>query len=381
MAEFIDIQRKLVANILKIPTMINFATRNTLLDGLPPAPLVRSADDPRTDLNNMIGGLQRLGRLTDRGGTRPLIVLVDNALLYVPEGGEVAAELAAARQALVTHYGGDRQPVAALPQQVKEALIFGLQRDNRLPFDFLEGAMQAAQAVARLFVPRIVNGAIQKGKGGWGTGWLIAPGMVITNHHVIEARDYESEGPATPQDFRAQAEALVARFDYRYEAQAEVVECRHATLLASDPELDYAVLELAEAPKVENRQPLRLTPTQPKLERGARLNIVQHPQGGPLQLAIRNNFYVQPGEHPAFLRYQTDTEPGASGSPVCNDAWQVVGLHHASVEAPPQQVPQEVLEGKPVTVQMLNEAIAIHSVLSHLPPEVRQRIRAAQEMT
>lgn len=34
---------------------------------------------------------------------------------------------------------------------------------------------------------------------------------------------------------------------------------------------------------------------------------------------------------PAFLHYHTDTAPGSSGSPVFNDQWEVVGLHHSGV--------------------------------------------------
>ncbi|MER5327117.1 trypsin-like serine peptidase [Streptosporangium roseum] len=36
----------------------------------------------------------------------------------------------------------------------------------------------------------------------------------------------------------------------------------------------------------------------------------------------------------AFPHYQTDTEPGSSGSPVFNDQWEIVALHHAGVPAP-----------------------------------------------
>ena len=106
------------------------------------------------------------------------------------------------------------------------------------------------------------------------------------------------------------------------------------------------------------------------------MNLVQHSRGGALQFAIRNNFFVRPGDTPEFIRYQTDTEPGASGSPVCNDTWQVVGLHHASTPVPKEQVPQEVIDGQPVTVTVLNEAIEIHSVLNNLPADVKQRILA-----
>ena len=36
----------------------------------------------------------------------------------------------------------------------------------------------------------------------------------------------------------------------------------------------------------------------------------------------------------SFLHYEADTEPGSSGSPVFDDGWEVVALHHASVRAP-----------------------------------------------
>ena len=146
--------------------------------------------------------------------------------------------------------------------------------------------------------------------------------------------------------------------------------------------LDYAIIQLTEASKVADRAALPIIPQPPKLVRGARMNLVQHPRGGALQYAIRNNFFVRLGDTLQFIRYQTDTEPGSSGSPVCDDNWQVVGLHHAAVRVKknglPGPVPQEVVNGQPVTVDILNEAIAIHSVLNDLPSAVRQMIQAVQ---
>jgi len=56
-------------------------------------------------------------------------------------------------------------------------------------------------------------------------------------------------------------------------------------------------------------------------------------------------------------------------------------LHHASTTVPvgqlSQTVPQEVIDGKPVTVTLLNEAIAIHAILNDLPTDVKQRILAS----
>lgn len=148
--------------------------------------------------------------------------------------------------------------------------------------------------------------------------------------------------------------------------------------MAHDKHLDYAILQLAETSKVADRFSLRIVRQQPQLERSSRLNIVQHSGGGPLRYAIRNNFFVR-NVNTHFIRYQTDTEEGASGSPVCNDNWEVVALHHAHGPTFAEQVPQEVIEGNPVKVTVLNQAIAIHSILDHLPTVMKQQIMMAQD--
>ena len=62
---------------------------------------------------------------------------------------------------------------------------------------------------------------------------------------------------------------------------------------------------------------------------GERVSIIQHPQGNTKQIAIRENEVIDIFSD--FIHYSTDTQPGSSGSPVFNDQWQVVGLHHAGV--------------------------------------------------
>jgi len=104
------------------------------------------------------------------------------------------------------------------------------------------------------------------------------------------------------------------------------------------------------------------------------MNLVWFAKGGPLQNAIRNGFFVRTGETPDSLLYQTDTERDASGSPVCDDRWQVVGLRRASREAAPETVPQKVIGGQPAAAKTLNEATASHAALNHLPNDLIVRI-------
>ena len=377
--EFIIMQRELVSTLMRIPGMNDYQTRNVLVQGLPQGALVRNQSMPLVDLNGIVNGLNQLGRLDDKGGTRPLIVVVDNALM-LGEGFEVGQDLEKIKQELVNYYGGDSQPNIPLKANIEEeALIFGMQRDTRLHMTFLQNARRVGRSVARLRVPRFIDGQKRSGIE-HGTAWLIAPGVIITNYHVVEARDKLpppdglGEGPARSEDFKIQAKNIEASFDYFAEMGAEYMICNGASLLAQNADLDYAVLELNETQKVADRDPLQIIGRQPELKRGNRLNIVQHPGGGPLQYAIRNNFFVREGDAPTTLRYQTDTQKGASGSPVCDDFWQVVGLHHGSTEVPSELVPQEILDGQPVEVKVLNQATKIHAILDNLPQEVRDRI-------
>jgi endonuclease G len=76
----------------------------------------------------------------------------------------------------------------------------------------------------------------------------------------------------------------------------------------------------------------RLIESEGKAIIGDFVTIVQHPRGAKKQIALRENRIVDVPER--FLHYSADTEPGSSGSPVFNDQWEIVALHHASVRAP-----------------------------------------------
>ena len=218
--DFIDIQRRLVDAVLRIPVASTFEGRSSLLQGLPDVALERSQTVARLDLNQIIDGLHRLGRLTRHGGIRPVIVVVDNALSYVSDGSEVSDELQETRALLEAYYGGGLQlePEQPVTNATFEALVFGVQRDARVDFAFIERAHTLARSIARLTVPRVFSG-IPDGNFVYGTGWIIAPGILMTNHHVIDARaSRPGEQIAAERDFRAQAEMTVAEFDYYNEA-------------------------------------------------------------------------------------------------------------------------------------------------------------------
>jgi len=132
----------------------------------------------------------------------------------------------------------------------------------------------------------------------------------------------------------ASAKRSLAEFNYQESAAgeiqaSEVFALAPSELFLCDSELDYALVALAPEPGLAAYGWLPLIEEQGKLLVGETVNIIQHPNGEPKQLAIRNNQVVD--ELELFLHYQTDTSPGSSGSPVFNDQWEVVALHHSGV--------------------------------------------------
>jgi V8-like Glu-specific endopeptidase len=207
-------------------------------------------------------------------------------------------------------------------------------RNDMLDIGWLDGAKAVSSSVARLAVTRYENGAVARLNSGrprvsFGTGWLVGPRHIMTNHHVINFRS-GSEGLAGEADLELQASNAVVQFDFDIfgeEGQKMGVKRLSAwNRRGKSPWLDYAILELEEP--VANRVPLTLAPhavSSLGSEEIVPLNIIQHPGGNPKMLGIRNNLAHRIDDFE--VSYFTDTEGGSSGSPVCNDKWQVIALH------------------------------------------------------
>ena len=235
-------------------------------------------------------------------------------------------------------------------------------RDEKLPIDFVQRATDAANSVFKLIVHRHFDGIAsmlgEQADAGTGTAWVIGQGIGITNHHVFEARD-PSEPPAAEADFNAQINTAMVIADY-FDADVEQngLTLGENPLLASNKELDYAIFKLP--PALKYRIPLPLVP-QPLLKSAtapvhSRVNVIQHPHGLPMQLAIRNNYIMSGDEQ--HLTYLSDTEAGSSGSPVMDDNWRVAALH---VGGRKNEALEFELLGRPIEHE--NIGVAIEAVL------------------
>jgi endonuclease G len=194
--------------------------------------------------------------------------------------------------------------------------------DNLLGVAFLELGTTVAQSVGRVLIRDQFQAR------GFGTGFLISPRLLLTNNHVLPSA----------------ASARFSQVEFRFENGVDgrprathVFDLQPDTLFLTHRELDFSVVAVAEQARPDGGppQPLarfgfnRISRDQGKILLGESINIVQHPDGRPKQVALQQNELVDRLDD--FLHYRTDTAPGSSGSPLYNNQWEVVGLHHSGV--------------------------------------------------
>lgn len=174
---------------------------------------------------------------------------------------------------------------------------------------WLQQGISCSDSVCRVLLPN----------GGFGTGFLIGNDLMMTCHHVIPDASVASN---IWVEFNYQ-EDRTGRYEssYRY---------RVKQLIISDKTLDYSVVKLdvngAEHP-LSAWGTLVINPnTRPVYKE--LVTIIQHPNGG-LKRIVLTNSYVYSVPEP-YISYVTDTLGGSSGSPVFNDVWQVIAVHHGT---------------------------------------------------
>lgn len=219
---------------------------------------------------------------------------------------------------------------------------------------------------------------------GFGTGFLVAPGVLITNHHVL-------------QDAAAASIASV-EFDYEInyrnrEMQPERFRFRPDLLFYANEALDFALVAV-EQHSFETGRPLTdfgylpLDGGEGKITIGNPVNVIQHPNAEQKQAVFREaellglpanelapdaQFTGAPADVAAH--YTADTKPGSSGSPVLSDAWEVIALHHSAVAVVRNgeflmkdgsfRHPNQINSDKDVDWQA-NEGIRISRITRHL---------------
>ena len=226
-------------------------------------------------------------------------------------------------------------------QDVREKIIG---EDTLRDISMLEVALEAARAVVRVGLPA-----------GAGSGFMIAPDLLMTNHHVI----------ASPEG------AARAELTFNYELDRTGKAREPVTVAAAQggqfhtqEGLDYTVVQLTGPP--EFGTPLRLRPV--VVQRDARVSIIQHPGGHFKKISMQNNFVAYADRK--VVQYYTSTQPGSSGSPVFNDAFEVVAIHHSG------GMLEEPGTGRRYLRNAGSSMVAVLEDLKRNAPEIHARLRS-----
>ena len=195
-------------------------------------------------------------------------------------------------------------------------------KSDLFPISYLQMGTNSGNSICRIQI-RDDRGSFI----GSGTGFLVSENVLMTNNHVIGSM----------------RTALNSIAEFNYQDDVNFMPCPTCTFrlnpeqfFVTDEELDFTLVALKDNPS-SDKQPkdfghLHLVAEEGKILEGEYVSIIQHPNGGPKAVTIRENKVSSILDD--FIHYLTDTEPGSSGSPVFNDQWIVVALHHSGVPDP-----------------------------------------------
>ncbi len=206
-----------------------------------------------------------------------------------------------------------------------------LEGNDLMPVRYFQMGQVASRSVGRIHFdlgPKVGHG--------YATGFLVAPGLLLTNQHVFPTADLAAIATVT--------------FDAEEDLNGlpkppHVFRLEPARGYLSDVGLDFCFVCTApvstQGTSIADFGFLRLHSGTGKITRDEYATIIQHPKGRQKQVAARNNkiqVYVYDRELPEteaaqnqHIYYSTDTLAGSSGAPVFSDQWYVVALHRRGV--------------------------------------------------
>lgn len=204
-------------------------------------------------------------------------------------------------------------PIATLAPQER---ILG--ESDLFQINYLSRGVRSARAVGRISVFNQFGISL-----GSGTGFLVGDHLLLTNHHVL------------PDAQSAQGSHVLFEYEYDEDNRLKTTERFELSdrLFCTSRTHDFTFVAVQSVGSLGNDLAhygkLQLISESGKALKGEPVSIIQHADGLPKQIAIRNSRIVGRGRQ--FIYYITDTNPGSSGSPVVNDQWIPVALHHRSV--------------------------------------------------
>lgn len=255
-------------------------------------------------------------------------------------------------------------------------------QNNLISAHFLTEGSEVQKAVAMVTL-KVSHAGLPAGNG-WGSGFLVANSLFMTNNHVIPNesfcdkvnmqfmyQDNYNSQPAISSEFFETNESSFfhtnASLDYTIvrlkrnpfrftfnpafrsvrmwdtsdgEAERRSNEFADTEQIAALQELNDVIARRAPITSLDPSRIMyllgytpgskygfvRLRPTV-SYPIGLRLNVIQHPQGRKKEVVVQQNELRD--VHTNIIHYYSDTDYGSSGSPVFNNTWDLMALHHA----------------------------------------------------
>ena len=168
-----------------------------------------------------------------------------------------------------------------------------------------------------------------------GTGFLLAGGdladrfsgraVFVTNAHVV-GTDAIPADQATVTFELAEPQNGAPRRHQIAEVLFTSPPGQFGKSRSDDEHLDVVVATLSDLP--EAPVCLQAAPRLPELSAKSRAFVAGHPRGAGLQVSLHDSHLLDFDEPHRLVHYRTPTDPGSSGSPVFNDSWDVIAVHH-----------------------------------------------------
>ncbi|MEM8685944.1 MAG: trypsin-like peptidase domain-containing protein [Pseudomonadota bacterium] len=298
-------------------------------------------------------------------------------------------------QALATRADFDR--IAALPSPSTYAVNGtpgGLEKIVNLLAKFNDPALfrfELAQREARIV--RVEISGVGKG-----TGWLVSPDLMLTAYHVISPATHNWDQVRVRLDYKfvPQLEGLLLGKgrEVKLADQPLLAHSGHAPkaieLSEAGPDaslLDFALVRLAEpvgsqglGPQGQGDEPrghFELPAMEHAFHTDEGLFVLGHPQlkgdkdAGPLKFTFAVPGEAEKTKHACRVRYSVNTEGGNSGSPVMDQEFRPLALHHAGAQGQPQWDQKNRWEGG------FNQGIPLHLIVGAIRDQVEEPTLAA----
>jgi S1-C subfamily serine protease len=228
-----------------------------------------------------------------------------------------------------------------------------LGNDSFKTYTWYVKGLKACSAVARIGETSEV---------GVGTGFLLDGALVsptlegeivlVTNAHVVSDNPRLNRGSLKPGNSVATLETIDKTLELKFKGIfcSSPIQDLDATILTFDEDTQTELLK--------HRDNICSYPIgdPPNPDGKKRVYIIGHPYGGILRISLQDNIFLARNDQ--FIQYRTPTEHGSSGSPVFNDNWEIIGIHHAGGDDMPLLDP-------PGQTGKANEGILISAILKN----------------